>query len=308
MSTNNSNTAVQTDSIINLKPTSDMNTSVGVGADASNVAVQSGRDTKSTPQTCNPNISSSDIYQIDGDYDIVIKGDNKKITGRQSLLLIPITSFFNNKNNLEKLIPILNATSPISLRIIDWFVTNYSKEHNIMFNKEKYLNKEKKSIDAKKKKEKKMKSKDGKIKFDDFIFVHNDYKSQLKSYNKKNFDPFCRRDRINLYYNKNKYFSTTIGQLNFFKWAIENYIIDYISDNITKIKNIMDAQIQQANDAKSIKKKVNLDVTVDKQEEMSKKKVKKRKKISTKKNKKNISGGGNKSMVRHHYPTVITFD
>ena len=130
----------------------------------------------------------------------------------------------------------------------------------------------------------------------------------MKSYNKKNFDPFCRRDRINLYYNKNKYFSTTIGQLNFFKWAIENYIIDYISDNITKIKNIMDAQIQQANDAKSIKKKVNLDVTVDKQEEMSKKKVKKRKKISTKKNKKNISGGGNKSMVRHHYPTVITFD
>jgi hypothetical protein len=32
---------------------------------------------------------------------------------------------------------------------------------------------------------------------------------------------------------------TTIGQLNFFKWAIENRIIDFIEENYTAIENDM---------------------------------------------------------------------
>ena len=56
------------------------------------------------------------------------------------------------------------------------------------------------------------------------------YKSQLKAFSKKQFDPFCRRKRIKFDYEKSKNIITTIGQLNFFKWIIENKILDYIKD------------------------------------------------------------------------------
>ena len=69
--------------------------------------------------------------------------------------------------------------------------------------------------------------------------VHLNYKSQLKSFQKKQFDPFCRRQRINFYYTKDKHFVTTVGQLNFFKWAIENNIIDYIENNYSDIEKDM---------------------------------------------------------------------
>ena len=48
--------------------------------------------------------------------------------------------------------------------------------------------------------------------------VFRSYKAQLKSFSKRNFDPFCRRNRI--YYtvhsdNLDIKINTTIGQLNF---------------------------------------------------------------------------------------------
>ena len=64
------------------------------------------------------------------------------------------------------------------------------------------------------------------------VNVFLNYKAQLKAYSKKYFDPFCRRNRINY----KQSLSTTIGQLNFFKWAIENHIISYIQDNIEDIE------------------------------------------------------------------------
>ena len=67
------------------------------------------------------------------------------------------------------------------------------------------------------------------------LVVYNDYKLQLKAFSKKRFDPFCRWDRISIPYN-NVEIMTTIGQLNFFKWAIENKIIDYIEKHITEIE------------------------------------------------------------------------
>lgn len=75
--------------------------------------------------------------------------------------------------------------------------------------------------------------------FDNYIIVHDNYKCQLKEYNKKNFDPFCRWNRIRLYYDKNKFFYTTIAQLNFFKWAIEKHILDYVIENLETIEKSM---------------------------------------------------------------------
>ena len=52
----------------------------------------------------------------------------------------------------------------------------------------------------------------------------------------------CRWDRISIPYDENNYMETTIGQLNFFKWAIENHIVEYIETNYDAIENDMNAR------------------------------------------------------------------
>lgn len=125
----------------------------------------------------------------------------------EHLLLSKVKKYYDANDNISELIPILNGTSNISLRIIDWFVTNYSKKNNIYY----------------------------KLKSGDHFTVYQSYKSQLKSFSKKRFDPFCRRERI-FYTHKEHTLNTTVGQLNFFKWALENEIINYIKDNIKAIE------------------------------------------------------------------------
>jgi hypothetical protein len=164
------------------------------------------------------------------------------ISSKQSLLIIPIVKFFNVPENLLYLIRVLNSEvfgtksqqsgSPISLRLIDWFVTNYCKKNNIMYNLADYRRKnadasESSRIDA------------SSSSFDNYFFVHDNYKSQLKECSKKHFDPFCRRNRVRFYYKPNAYFKTTVGQLNFFKWALENHVIDYIRENLDAIEKDM---------------------------------------------------------------------
>ena len=71
------------------------------------------------------------------------------------------------------------------------------------------------------------------------VKVYNDYKLKLKAYSKKKFDPFCRWERINVPYKNETCIQTTLGQLNFFKWTIENKILDYIEENYKIIENDM---------------------------------------------------------------------
>ena len=55
------------------------------------------------------------------------------IIGRKELLMKSLTKFFTKDNNIDYLLPIVGGSSKISLRIIDWFVTNYAKKNNIIF-------------------------------------------------------------------------------------------------------------------------------------------------------------------------------
>ena len=50
------------------------------------------------------------------------------IDTQSDLLLEKLLQFYNSNNNFDKMINIINGTSKISLRIVDWFVTNYSKK------------------------------------------------------------------------------------------------------------------------------------------------------------------------------------
>ena len=72
--------------------------------------------------------------------------------------------------------------------------------------------------------------------------MYNDYKLKLRAYSKKRFDPFCRWDRIIIPYKNGNSIQTTIGQLNFFKWALENKVVQYIEENYDAIEKDMNSR------------------------------------------------------------------
>lgn len=152
------------------------------------------------------------------------------INTQNDLLMKNLTDFYADRNNLNKMMRIISGESRISLRIVDWFVTNYAKEYYTVYN---------------------LPTNDDScpLRFK----VYNDYKLKLKAYSKRRFDPFCRWERISIPYDNEKFMETTIGQLNFFKWAIESNIIDYIEDNYDSINNDMNAR-NSASVRKSLKK------------------------------------------------------
>jgi len=134
---------------------------------------------------------------------------------KEGIILSSLLNYFEKTENKRILIPIVTETSNISLRILDWFVTNYSKEHT-----------------------KKIMKHSNFKEFD----IYNSYKSQLKAFNKSLFDPFCRLhsnkkiNKFHFYYEGDKFIITTTGQLNFFKWAIENNVILYVTEFYNDIK------------------------------------------------------------------------
>ena len=81
-----------------------------------------------------------------------------------------------------------------------------------------------------------------------YFNVYLDYKSQLKGYKKKLFDPFCRKRRIPFHYTNEKCLITTAGQLNFFRWALSNKVLDYVDQYFDEINKDMNETIK----AKSI--------------------------------------------------------
>jgi len=143
---------------------------------------------------------------------------------QNELLLTNLLAFYEKEDNMERLINVINGQSNISLRIIDWFVTNYAKKNFTVY-----------SIPAKNKCSTVINGEENMERFK----VFHSYKLELKAYSKVRFDPFSRRDRIVVPYKDNMCLQTTIGQLNFFKWAIENQVINYIEENYDTIEKDM---------------------------------------------------------------------
>ena len=61
---------------------------------------------------------------------------------KQQLIMKSLKEIYD-KNNIDIIIPILQGNTKLSLRIIDWFVTNYSKKNNIRYDLEKHKNNKK---------------------------------------------------------------------------------------------------------------------------------------------------------------------
>ena len=160
---------------------------------------------------------------------------------QNDLLYKSLLQFFNETQQLDKIIPIIEEKSKISLRIIDWFVTNFAKKYYTIYELERY----------------------GKL---ERFKIYNEYKLELKAYGKKNFDPFCRSERIQLPCGNGDVLVTTLGQLNFFKWALETNILDYIAENF----DVIDSDMKKRNSTSKRKCKIENDIkTRKKREELS---------------------------------------
>lgn len=166
---------------------------------------------------------------------------------QNSLVLNNLMDFYKKNNNLTKMLQIITGESKISLRIVDWFATNYAKKYYTLYTIE-----------------------DEETGMDRRFKVYNDYKLKLKAYSKKRFDPFCRWERISIPYKDDKFIETTIGQLNFFKWALENKIIDFIETNYAEIETDMNSRNstskrkEMVENAKTRKKREELSISATK--------------------------------------------
>jgi hypothetical protein len=132
---------------------------------------------------------------------------------QNDVLLLSLMEFYKDDEKLQKMMAVINGECRISLRIIDWFITNYSKLHYTIYE---------------------LPITSGEtMRFK----VHDQYKLKLKSFSKKRFDIFCRHEREHILYDKENslYLESTIAQLNCFKWVIENKILDYIEHHYDDI-------------------------------------------------------------------------
>lgn len=145
--------------------------------------------------------------QLDKQSDQTIKKRKIHIMSSEELLMNTLTRFFSNSKNMGIMLPIISQKAKISLRILDHFVTNLSKRKGTwyMLNGKPFT-----------------------------VYLH--YKAILKRFSKEKFDSFCRGERILFMYNETEKIETTVGQLNFFKWVIQNGILDYVVEHLEEIE------------------------------------------------------------------------
>ena len=180
-------------------------------------------------------------------------------TTQNELLLNNLMDFYKGEDNLTRMLKIITGESKISLRIVDWFATNYAKKNYTLYN---ITNKNGDNVRFK---------------------VYFDYKLKLKAYSKRRFDPFCRWERISIPYKNGTCIETTIGQLNFFKWALEYGVVDYIENNYAVIENDMN------NRNSTSKRKENIDNS------------------KTRKKREELSISATKSVVKENVEIVVNF-
>lgn len=129
------------------------------------------------------------------------------LTTTQAQILHRLSPFYGQLDDSHLVCDVIAQRSNVSLRAIDWLVTNFGKKHNIclaanVFN------------------------------------IHQNYKTALQQYRRRNFDPFRRRLRIQLCIGQEIY-DTTVGQLNFMHWAYVTGVLGYARDHLEAIERDM---------------------------------------------------------------------
>jgi hypothetical protein len=133
-----------------------------------------------------------------------------------------ISSFYSDERNLREMRDLVERATPDSppMRLLDWLVTNFSKENS-------------KIIEIRSERNELIRV------FD----IHSEYKRQRSECKKRLFDCFAKRLRI-CYNLDGRLYTTTVAQANFIQWAIRNKIIEYakafrneINDHMNRMKS-----------------------------------------------------------------------
>jgi hypothetical protein len=139
--------------------------------------------------------------------------DAFNMNDKEQLLKKKLKNYFT-KPRLMLMKNIIDHKTPVSIRKLEWFISIYCKKHNVQY-----------KVNGK------------------MFNVYNSYKNeQLKSYSKKYFDFFRRNNTFEVKIQDKETIETTVAQMNFFKWVIENEIIQYVEANIVKITNEMNKE------------------------------------------------------------------
>jgi hypothetical protein len=149
----------------------------------------------------------------------------------QHLLLTSLTSYFGKNAESARLFhDVVMGASPLSLRVIDWFVTHYAKAAKVIY----FVDDQGTLLESG--------IPDGmnaaRVRK---VSLYLDYRAQLRSFTKMMFDPFRRHHRITFVLQANPLVTveTTVGQLNFFRWAIQNQVLTYIQNHLQDIESHM---------------------------------------------------------------------
>ena len=140
-----------------------------------------------------------------------VEEDDKRISRKEEVLLLSILEWYNSDSDrVKQFTDVVKHKNGLSLRIIDWLITNFSKKVSVPI--------ETRGIPGD---------------------LYRDYHKNLSAHNKKNFDPFARRQRICiLMFGKERRFST-IGQLNFFRWFLQKNLCSFLIENKPMIEKHM---------------------------------------------------------------------
>lgn len=131
---------------------------------------------------------------------------------RQLTIITRIEGALDEVFVVNTLIPLIEQKSSISLRSLDWLVTNYAKKFNIV----------------------------SEVRNGHIFNIYHGYKTALSHFRRKNFDPFRRRTRIHMTHGGVTY-ETTVGQCNFFHWANANGVLRYAFENSALIESDMNS-------------------------------------------------------------------
>lgn len=184
-------------------------------------------------ETIQSNISSIDVKHLENQ--ILnpkiwkpVFNSTDKFKKNEILLYRSLKSYYKeHPENIKLMLDIIFGNSNISLRILDFFVIRYAKKHKVKYD-----------VDY-----------EG---ANESFLVYINYRAQLKSFTKKYFDPFRRKVKFNFCYANDQSVWTTLGQLNFFKWAITSKIIDYVKDHYDEIVKSMNGSYKENKKKKDV--------------------------------------------------------
>uniref|UniRef100_A0A6C0J4V1 Uncharacterized protein n=1 Tax=viral metagenome TaxID=1070528 RepID=A0A6C0J4V1_9ZZZZ len=168
---------------------------------------------------------------------------NNGLSFMDKFLLESLLKFFNepyNFNILHRYRSAKKGKTNISVSLLDWFIVNYAKKNGIQYEIKKY----------------------GRRKT---ILVEQSYTAALYAHKKLYFDPFARGSKqgqdLIIYNDQGVEISTAIRQMNFFRWAISNGVIEYIDKHVDEIYKDMNKRSNRGRRKPSNHKKKQLSVS-----------------------------------------------